>query len=189
MELCPPWRVEKSHHRCCNPALLDEPYHSLEYRYGVFVKADDKPCLDFKPEALKLPDTGYEVPVLVRDLCAFQQAFFVRRLDAHKDSAELSPGHHSHEVLVVGKIDGRLGREVKRMFFSVHPPDNRRQYLLLQLFLIADEVVVHKEHPAPPAKLVEFLQFPNDLLTAFSPGDPAVEGGDVAEFALERAPP
>ena len=53
----------------------------------------------------------------------------------------------------------------------------------------ADEVVVHKEDVASPAKIVQNLQFLQDLAGSLGAHPASQHEGDVAEFAVKRAAP
>ncbi len=70
----------------------------------------------------------------------------------------------------------------------LHPVDETRKHLL-DLPLVADEVVINNEHTVSPPQIVDCFQFLNQLIRILHPGSAAIEGSDVTEFAIERTAP
>ena len=100
---------------------------------------------------------GNQIAALVLALVAFGKARFFRSLDADKNLIERRRDHRAHELLVIGKVDRRLGIEPETAFASV-PADERRKQFLAQRALVADEIVVDEEHRAAPAPLPQAVQ-------------------------------
>ena len=96
--------------------------------------------------------------------------------------------HHAHHLLVVSKVDRRLGGEAEGVapFFLPGLDLGKQQF---GVALVADEVVVHQEDGAPPPQLVEPSQLGHQLFGGFGAGLASVENDDVAKLAVERAAP
>ncbi len=58
---------------------------------------------------------------------------------------------------------------------------------LQRLRMIADEVVIDNKHFVAPAQFAQYIELTNDLGRCLRPGPAAVDGNNVAEFALEGA--
>ena len=90
---------------------------------------------------------------------------------------------------VVGQVDGDLGIERQEALLTGLPLDHGGEDLLLQFFLVADEVIIHDEDALPPAGRVDRLQFLHELGGRLGAGAPAVEKDDITELTIERTAP
>ncbi len=70
-------------------------------------------------------------------------------LDADEDDIESCPDHHLHEIFMIGQFYGCLRIKGEGMPSHLHPFDDGREDLLLQLFLVPDKIVVNEENLAP----------------------------------------
>src|SRR5450631_1135157 len=95
--------------------------------------------------------------------------------------------HQSHQFPIIGQVNGCFGVKVVGMVMLLHPVDECRKRLVLELAFVADEIVIHEKHTAPPPALVEDVQLRYHLLTAFGARHPAEKLCNVAEFTVERA--
>ena len=91
--------------------------------------------------------------------------------------------------LVVSQIDGGLGRKIERPLSLLYPLDKRRKYIVLKFFLVADEVVIYKKDPLPPAKRIYLLKFRDYLPTGLCPWDTAVKRRNVTKFTVKGTSP
>ena len=55
------------------------------------------------------------------------------------------------------------------------------------MLLVADQVIVHEKDRLAPAQVVEGIQLGQDLGGCLDPRHVPEQGGDVTEFAIERA--
>ena len=188
VELCSVRRVQQAHHRGYDPAFLDEFYQPVEDGGGITVKAHDEPCLDLETGLLDLLHARGQIAVLVLHLAAFGQTFLIGRLDADKDRVEPGADHHAHELLIIGKVDGRFRVKGEGMFFPFHPLNDGREYFFFQLSLVSDEVIIDKKYTAFPSPRVEALKLGDNVLGVLGPRYAAVQHRDVAEFAVKGAP-
>ena len=116
------------------------------------------------------------------------QAVHVRGLDSQKDAGEAGPDHQVQQFRVRGQVHRGLGEKIEGMASRPHPGDQLFEEVL-GLGGTADEVVVHKEDVASPAKIVQHLQFFQDLAGSLGAHPASQHQGDVAEFAVKRAAP
>src|ERR1700722_12236934 len=66
-------------------------------------------------------------------------------------------------------------------------PFDQLKRKLQRLRVIADEVVIDNEYFVAPTQFAQYVELPDDLSWRFRPGPAAVDGNDVAKFALEGA--
>ena len=178
--------LQQADHRRDDPAFLDELDLPLKNRRRVAVEPDDEPALHLQPRALDAFHVGDQVAPLVLALVALGQARLLGRLDADEHLVEPRLDHQPHQLLIVGEIDGCLGvkRDAAPAFL---PLDQRRQQVLLERPLVADEIVVHEEDRPAPAEPAEAVQLGDHLRRRLGAGPMAEHRGDVAELAVERA--
>ena len=118
--------MQQADHGSNDAALLDEFDLLLEDGGRIVVEADDETALDLQAGALDPLDIRHQVTVQVLLLVAFGQAVIVGRLHTDEDSIEAGLGHHVHQRLVVGDVDGDLGIE-RHALLALAPLDERRQ--------------------------------------------------------------
>jgi len=66
-------------------------------------------------------------------------------LNAYEDDIEPCSYHQLHQIVMIGQLYGCLRVEGEGMPPHLHPFDDGREDLLLQLFLVPDKIVVNKE--------------------------------------------
>ena len=180
-------RLKHSHHRQRDPVVLNEAVLILEDLFVVTVEADDEAGVDVDAGCLDPGELGLErISPHVLKLLRLLERRHPRRLDADEDAAEVRPVEEIEELLVVGQIDARLGRQSERIVILLHPRHDQLEERL-GLLLVANEVVIDDEGgvEAGPAEIVELG---DQLLRLLHPRLAAVDHDDVAELALEWAP-
>src|ERR1035437_4771605 len=139
---------EEAYHGCNDTARLDEPYLGVENSNRVTVKTYNEPTVNLEAGLLNILDTRNKIPVSVLEFAAFCKALLIRGLDADEDNIESCPHHQLHHIFMVGKVYGCLRIKSEGIPSPLHPLNDGRQDLLLQLFLVPDEIIVNKENRA-----------------------------------------
>jgi len=88
---------------------------------------------------------------------------------------------------MIGQFYGCLRIKGERMPSHLHPFDDGRKDLFLQLFLVPDKIVVNKENLAPEPCRVYTLELPDDLVFVLGARCTSAEQGNVAKLAVEGA--
>ena len=187
IEPCVDGGVEESHHRDDNSALPDESDQRVKNGQGVVVETHDESPLDLQTRFLEGPDACDQIPVFVRCLPAFLQAFFIRAFDPDEHFFKSRLGHQVQQSRVVGEVERRLGPECERIVPCLRPPDDQRENFLLQLNPVANKIVIDKKHVAAPPAPVQGVQLHDHLRRGFRAGQTSVENCDVAELTVVRA--
>ena len=143
-----------------------------------------------KPDLLDPFYACDEIAVCVLEFAAFLERAVIGRLYADEYGFKTRPDHLPHQLLVVGKVDRGLCREIK----GVSSPSSSNRswpagHLSFSFFLLPMKLSSTKKTPAPPAGVMERFQLRDYLIGALRTGAVAVEGRDVAEFAAERDSP
>ncbi len=154
----PTRRVQQPDHGRDDVATLNELHQPLERRGRVAVKPHDESTAHPEARVLHTLHRGGDVPVHILRLAALQEALLIRGLDADEHGVEAGTNHERHGLLIVRQVDRYLGGEGEGVLPVLHPVDDDREDLTLELDPVADEVVVGEEHAAPPAALVEALE-------------------------------
>ena len=103
--------------------------------------------------------------------------------------AEKVQQHDPHSPLneiIIGKIERRLRRELKRIPPGFLPGREMGQELL-QCPLVADEIVVDEVDMATIAEIVQRLKLGQHLGCGLGPRHPSEQLDDVAKLAIKRA--
>jgi len=69
--------------------------------------------------------------------------------DADEDDIEPSSDHQAHQIFMIGQLYGCLRIKCEGTLSPLPPFDDGREDLILQFFLVSDEIVVNKEDLAP----------------------------------------
>ena len=179
--------IEETNHRGNDPAFLDEVDKSIERALGVVIKAEDKAALNFNAGSLDFFDALNKVAIFVLGFAAFVKVFLTGRFDADEDTVEAGLRHKVHEFLIVGHIDGCLRVEIKWIFFCAAPFDDGRKYVSFEDGFLADEIVINKEYVATPARVIDVIEFGDNLLGGLGAILAAKERGNVTELAIPWA--
>ena len=170
-----------------NCGAVDKCQLPVEDGLIVGIEADDESGQHPQSGLLNYPNLFHHVPPEILKLLRSLQRLGGRRFDAEEDVHEVGLHHRSHQLRPVRQIDGRFG--VEREGTSVNLlPRGQRVRQQQSLLAVPNEVVIDDEHLVTPAEFAERIQFRDHLLGRFRPGASSVDGDDVAEFALKRAP-
>ena len=119
--------------------------------------------------------------------CASIKTCLDRGLDAQKRTVEPGLPHQVEQLVVFGEVDAGFGDESERTPVSLLPFRQMRQHKL-DVFLVADEVVVDDEHRSPPTRLLQHIELRKHLLVALGSRYSTINLDDVAKLAVEWAP-
>jgi len=150
------------------------------------VESHDESADDFKPMGLDLLHLGHQVFSPVLGLAALFEAFLDRRLEAYEDPLEPRQRHEVKELRIISQVKRRFREKQERIPPVLYPQDNLGKEDL-DLFPVADEVVIHHEDLAPPAPCVQGLELLYDLPDSLRSGHTAIHCHNVAEFTVEGA--
>ena len=64
-----------------------------------------------------------------------------------------------------------------------------RQKVGFDLSLVPDEIIINHKHRSPPSQIKQGIQFLQNCADRFQPGFVAVNGPNIAEFAVEGTSP
>ncbi len=177
--------VEHSDHRGGDAAVLNELDLAAENRKRIRVEADDESALHLEAGALESFDVRQQIPAAVLPLVALRESRLVRSLDADEHGIESRRHDVAGQRLVIGEVDGRLGIEPERVMPRLLPTDQRRQQVLAQPALVADEIVIDKKNRTAPTGCDQGVKFGDYLRSGLCAAAAAELGGDVAELAVE----
>src|SRR5208282_4422443 len=164
---------------------LDQLDDGVRDRSLLAVEADDETRRNIESGRVNLMDALDYVPPRILLFPHRDQRCGVGALDAYEDTDEVGLIHQFQEILVVGQIEGRLGRELERIVVLFEPRLEFGQECLDRL-LVADQVVVDEVDMTAIAETIKRLQLMQHLRVGLGARDSPVELDNVAELAGER---
>ena len=186
-------RRQQPHHGHGNAGFLYEVDLGVEHPFVVSVQAQDESAADLQPLPLNGANGAQQIVLLlllvgVLRLLGLEQGLGIGSLDSQEHPVETGLDHGVHQFVVSGQVDAGFGKESEGIAALLLPLGHHGKKFQ-RLPLVADEVVVHQEDVAPPTQLIEGVELTQHLLRRLGPRHSAEELGDVAELAVEGAPP
>ena len=178
--------LQHAHHRVGNTGAGHELHDPVAGSSLFAVEADDEAGHHPQPAGRDLLHRLLQGAASVLQLAGRFQAGSIRSFDPQEHALEAAFGHQVHQLLIGGQIHRGLGGEAEGVAVLDLPLAQGWEQQL-HVALVADEVVVHQEHRAAPAQVVEPLQLGDQLLGGLGARLAPVEHDDVAELAVERA--
>lgn len=180
-------RLQQSDHGGNNAAVLNKVDLSLEDARKIAVKSHDEPTLDLETGLLDPADIRHQVALRVLLFAAFGQPGVLGRFNTDEHGVKSRIDHSSHEIGIIGQIDG--GFRLKRdRGMPATPVGQRRQEIGLELFPVPDEIVIHKKDFSVPALALQCLQLAEDLRGVLGANPASQKRGNVAKIAMKGQP-
>ncbi len=144
-----------------------------------------KPAEHVDSVGIDAPHRGQDVLGQVLRLQGFLETGGIGRFDADEHPAEVRRAEKLQQLLVLRQVERGFGAEAEPVvvLFLVFLQELQQE---LGLRLVADQVIVHEEHPVHPG-LAQRIQLAPDLLQRLDARLAAEHHDDVAELAAERA--